>query len=213
MVSFDTLLLRTEMRVVAGAFDEHLDGNEWCLKEYVRRVAAFGYRTCITGRCCLSCSAGQQFGSAQRRNEMIQASRAAYQSRWGLPRHYCVYFGSEADAGSLGDAVTAILDGARQGHRFTLLLHRRQHSVFRKMGWNCLHTGIELHRLPLLYPMRNFQRKITALRNVSPEILAVRGCSGVAFPGVDAAISFEELLSGITAHSTTVTGHLQEASP
>ena len=198
-VSFAALLVRTEMRMIIGAFDENLDGNEWCLKEYVRRAAAHGYRTCITGRICLSCSGGQQFGSAQRRNDMMQNSRSVYMSRWGLPRHYCVYFGPETDAGSLGDTVAAILDGARQGHRFSLLLHRRQYSVFCKMGWNCLHTGIELHRLSLLNPLRDVQRKVTALQTASPDILAAGGRNGVMFPGVDSAISESELLGSIHA--------------
>ena len=212
-VSFATLLLRTEMRMVVGAFDENLDGNEWCLKEYVRRAAALGFRTCITARPRLSCSAGQQFGSVQRRNEMTQNSRSAYTSRWGIARHYCVYFGKEADAGSLGDAVAAILDSARQGNRFTLLLHQRQYSAFRKMGWNGLHTGIELHRLSLLFPLRDLLRKITALRSASPDLLAVRGYSGVTIPGIDAAISLEELLSSIRSYTTNDADHPQEALP
>lgn len=210
-VSFSALLLRTEMRMVVGVFDEHLDGNEWCLKEYVRRAADHGYRACIAVRPRLSCSAGQQFGSAQRRNEMMQNSRSAYISRWGALCHYCVYFGPEADSGSLGDSVTAILDGARQGHRFTLLLHRRQYSDFRKTGWNGLHSGIDLQRLSFLFPLRDLQRKITALREASPDLLTVRGCSGINFPGVDTAISQEELLSSIGARTTDFTGHHQEA--
>jgi hypothetical protein len=212
-VSFAALLVRTEMRMVAGSFDDNLDGDEWCLNEYVRRVAAHGYRTCITGRLRLSCSAGQQFGSAQRRNEMIQNSRLTYTSRWGVARHYCVYFGAKTDAGSLGDTVAAILDGARQGHRFTLLLYRRQYSDFRKMGWNGLHTGIDLHQISLLFPVRDLQRKITALRSASPDLLAVRGCSGITIQGVDTAISLDELLSSIIARTTTVAGHYQEALP
>ena len=62
-VSFATLLLRREMRLAAGLFDELLDGGEWCLKEYVRRVSAHDYRTCITRLPRLLSSAGQQFGS------------------------------------------------------------------------------------------------------------------------------------------------------
>ncbi|MDD2580484.1 MAG: glycosyltransferase [Desulfuromonadaceae bacterium] len=212
-VAFDTLLLRTEMRMVAGTFDEHLDGNEWCLKEYVRRVAGQGYRTCITGNLCLSCATGQQFGSVQRRNEMVQQSRSAYISRWGTARHYCVYFGKEADAGSFGDTVTAILDGARQGHRFTLLLHRRQYSVFREMGWNGMHTGIDLQRISIPFSSRDLQRKIAALQSASPDLVAVRGSSGIIFPGIDAAISQEELHRSILAHTTSVAGHLEEIAP
>ncbi len=212
VVSFSTLLVRTGMRMVAGNFDEHLDGNEWCLKEYVRRVAAHGYRTCLTSRLRLSCSAVQLFGSAQRRNEMIQNSRLMYTSRWGIARHYCVYFGAEADAGSLDDIIAVILDGARQGHRFTLLLHRRQYSVFRKMGWNGLHTGIDLCNISFLFPLRDLQRKIKVLRTASPDLLAVRGCSGIVFPGIESAISQDELISSISAHTTTKTGYTEETS-
>lgn len=210
-ISFDTLLVRTEMRMIAGSFDESLDGGEWCLAEYVRRVAAYGYRTCITGRLRLACSTGQQFGSAQRRNELVQNSRTSYFSRWGIPRHYCLYFGPETDAASLDATVSSLLDGARLGHRFTLLLHLRQFSVFRKMGWNGLHTGILVRRIAFLFPMKDLRKKIASLRRSSPDLLAVRGCSGVQFPGEDTAISAEELFESIQAHSTIVARQREES--
>jgi glycosyltransferase involved in cell wall biosynthesis len=212
-ISFATLLLRTGMRAVTGVFDEHLDGSEWCLKEYVRRVADHGYRTCITGQSRLSCSAGQQFGSAQRRNEMTQSSRLAYTSRWGIDRRYCMYFGMEADAGALGDIVAAILDAAREGHRFALMLHRRQYADFRKMGWSCLHTGIELQRISCLFPLRDLKLKVAALRRSYPDISMVRGCSGIAFPGGEIAISQEDLLGSFRARSPVVAEHSQEKLP
>ncbi|MDD2308581.1 MAG: glycosyltransferase [Desulfuromonadaceae bacterium] len=210
-VSFETLLLRAEMRIIAGSFDEHLDGNEWCLKEYVRRVADYGYRSCITGPLRLHCSAGQQFGSVQRRNEMMQHSRSAYISRWGAPRHYCVYFGKGDNAESLGDTVTAILDGARQGHCFTLLLHRTQYADFRKTGWNCLHTGIDLQQVSPLFSLRDIKRKIAGLHSVLPDLVAVRGGSCDTFPGGGACISLDELLGSIHAHTTSVAEHHKEA--
>ncbi|MFZ4856819.1 MAG: glycosyltransferase family 2 protein [Desulfuromonadaceae bacterium] len=192
-VSFATLLLHTEMRSAIGLFDEALDGDQWCLRDYTRRSAAAGYQTAITARCSVICSTGQQFGSLQRRNETIEKSRSAYIARWGITRHYCVYFGPKADPGSVAETITTILNGARQGHRFTLLLHRRQHAAFRKTGWHCLHTGIGLIPLSLLFPLQSLQRKISALRNASPDMLVVRGCSETRVPGVDAAISREEL--------------------
>jgi len=210
-VSFDTLLVCTGMRMVAGTFDEHLDGDEWCLKEYVRRVAGYGYRTFITAALRLPCAGGQQFGSVQRRNEMVQNSRAAYLSRWGITSHYCVYFGKEADAGSLADTISNILDGARQGHRFTLLLYRRQYAVFCKMGWNGLHAGIELQRISIAFPVRDLQRKIAALQRSTPGLIAVCGCSEVTLPGMDEAISPDKLFSTISAHTTTVAVQTEEA--
>lgn len=207
-VSFATLLVRTEMRMVAGTYDEGLDGDEWCLNEYVRRAAAYGYRTCITGGVRLPCSASQQFGSAQRRKEMMQNSRAAYLSRWGVARHYVVYFGKNTDPESLGDSVAAILDGARQGHRFTLLLHGRHYSSFRKTGWNGLHTGVELFRLSFLFPQRDLQRKILFLRGASPDLLLVNGCKDFSFKGVDSALSLDNLISSIQSDTTAYAKHL-----
>ncbi len=199
-VSFATLLVRTEMRMVAGLFDDSLDGADWCLRDYVRRVTAFGYRTFITGRCSLICNTGQHFGSLQRRNEMIQNSRSAYISKWGIDRHYCVYFGAESEPEALADTVAVILNAARQGHRFTLLLHRSQHSFFRKRGWNALHTGIELLPLSMLFPLKSLQRNISVLRRESPDLLAVKGCSGVLFPSMEAAISCDELFNSFVAN-------------
>lgn len=213
VVSFATLLLRAEMRIVAGVFAVHLDGDEWCLKEYVRRVAVHGYRTFVTSSLRLSCSAGQQFGSVQRRNEMAENSRSAYISRWGEVKHYCIYFGAEADAGLLGDTVATILDGARQGHRFTLLLHRRQYSLFRKMGWDGLHTGIELQQVSLLFPLRDLKRRIKTLRCASPGLIASRGSNGIAFPGEGAAISYDELFSQINKYANAIDADRQEALP
>ncbi len=206
-VSFTALLLRTKMRSVSGDFDEHLDGNEWCLKDFVRRVSSIGYCTCITGRLRLSCSAAQQFGSVQRRNEMMQNGRSAYISRWGIPRHYCVYFGKKADAGSLDDTITAILDGARLGHSFTLLLHHRQYSIFKKMGWNTLHTAIYLHKISILFPLRDLQRKVTTLRSTTPDFIAVCEPSDIIFKGVDITIKLDELPISISADTTTIAGH------
>lgn len=212
-VSFATLLLRTEMLAVVGAFDDQLDGNEWCLTEYVRRVAAHGYRTCITGRIRLCCGTEQQFGSVQRRNEMMRSSRAAYISQWGITRHYCLYFGDGADVESFEGTVTALLDGARQGHRFTLLLNRRQYAIFNKMGWNALHAGIDLQRLAVLFSSRDLRRKIIALQGTSPDLLAVQGCEGVVLPGFNVSISLAELLINISTNTTTVAGQLEETSP
>lgn len=194
-VFFDTLLLRTEMRMVAGVFDDSLDGDEWCLREYVRRVASHGYRTCVTGNVRLACSAGVRFGSSLRRNEMLQNSRSTYIARWGVMRHFCIYFGSDADAGTLRDAVATVVESARRGHRFTLLLHRRQFADFRNLGWNGLHTGVELQKISFLTPLRDLQRRVAALQADSPELILVCGRGGVRFPGGDNAVPFEKLFS------------------
>jgi len=211
-VSFAALLMRGEMRVLAGAFDERLDGGEWCLKEYVRRAASEGYRTFITSRLTLMCDIESVFGSSARRLEMSENSRSSYLAAWGVSRHYVVYFGKKVDTSSLSDAIEAILDGARQGHRFTLLLYHRQCSDFRRKGWNSLHTGIELSGISMLFPKRDLKRKLAILQARSPDLLAVRGSDDIHFPQPDTSIPLEELISVLRVHSTTLPAQSSEVS-
>jgi glycosyltransferase involved in cell wall biosynthesis len=211
-VSFATLLMRGEMRVLAGTFDERLDGGEWCLKEYVRRAASKGFRTSITGRSRLVCDVEPVFGSAERRGEVQQNSRLAYLAAWGVSRHYLIYFGKDVDASGLSESIETILDGARQGHRFALLLHRRQHSDFRRMRWNSLHTGIELYGISMLFPQRYLHRKLALLQAESPDLLAVRGSEGIPFPLIETAIPFGELISALADRSTSMTRQCTEVS-
>ncbi|MEI7818131.1 MAG: hypothetical protein WCI45_13170, partial [Desulfuromonadales bacterium] len=151
------------------------------------------------------CSAGQHFGSDQRRKDQMFSSRSSYLSKWGLPLNYCIYFGVEVDAVSLGDTISSILDGARKGHYFVLMLHRGQYSAFRKMGWNGLHTGIVLQQLSLLFPLRDLQRKIAVLRSAVPDMLTVQGSEGMTIPGAEAAISIEGMLNSIQSNSASET--------
>lgn len=211
-VSFSALLLRGEMRVMTGRFDEGLDGGEWCLKEYVRRAADKGYRTFITARTILACGEEATFGSPERRIEMLNSSRDAYRARWGAENHYAVYFGKGADAAGLSDTVEMILDGARQGHRFTLLLHRRQLSDFRRLGWNGLHAGITLHGLSMIMPQRDLQKKLAALRADSADLVTVKGADGAEFPGDSRAILLGDLLAVLKERSTDRPSPHPEAS-
>lgn len=190
-ISFTALALKGEMRMLLAGFDEGMDGGEWCLKDYIRRAWKNGYHTCVTSRSLAVCGKETQFGSDERRKQQTESSKAGYLQRWGVGRHYGIYFGRNADAGSLADTIETIVEGARQGHRFTLLLHRRQASDFRRMGWNALHTGIELRRISLLMPQRDLLRQFSALKGVFPDIIPVRGVEGNTFPGVDAAIPFK----------------------
>ncbi|MDD2365334.1 MAG: glycosyltransferase [Desulfuromonadaceae bacterium] len=212
-VSFATLLLRTEMCMVAGLFDEKLDGDEWCLREYVRRVSESGYPTYITKTMILACDAGQQFGSVGRRKEMAERSRSHYYSRWGTGGYYCIYFGKNADAISLADTIAAILEAARRGHRFILLLHRHQYAAFCKMGWNGLHTGIELEKLSFLFPLNNLKKKISELRLATPELRMVSGSSSFPAATGGVAISIDELLDSIKIDSSVFSTHFKEALP
>jgi len=194
-LSFTTLLIRGEMHKQLGVFDEGLDGAEWCLRDYIRRAETSGYRTCVTAPPELTCGPETIFGSPERRQEQARLSRDIYLSRWGVARHYCLYFGPEADAADLSGTVEAIVAAARQGHRFTLLLHRRQSRDFRRRGWNGLHTAIDICRLPLFGVQRSLARQFAALQAADPDLIPVRGSEDAVFPGVAAPIYLDEVLA------------------
>ena len=196
-VSFSALLLKKDLRNKAGNFDEGMDGGEWCLKDYLRRALQYGYHTCVTSRSQVVCGEESIFGSDQRRQQQSQTSSSAYRERWGVIRHYCVYFGRDTLSGSLVNAIETILNGARQGHRFTLLLHRHQVSDFRKMGLQNRHTGIETRCISLFSPQRYLKKQYACLKSESPDIIPVRGWEGIDFPGVSTAIPFSELTAAI----------------
>lgn len=196
-ITFAALALKGEMHMLIGGFDEGMDGGEWCLKDYVRRAWSRGYHTCVTSRSRVVFGKEAVFGSNERRQQQLRSSRASYQERWGSGRHYSIYFGSNTDACCLSDSIETILEGARQGHRFTLLLHRRQASDFRRMGWSALHTGIALRRLSLFRPQRDLLRQVSALQAAVPDIIQVQGMEDTAFPCAETAIPFHELAAAI----------------
>ena len=194
-VSFATLLVRGEMQKQLGGFDEGLDGAEWCLRDYIRRAETSGYHTCVTEHPELVCGQETIFGSQERRREQARLSRDRYLARWGVARHYCLYFGPEADAGDLSGAVEAIVAAARRGHRFTLLLHRRQFKEFRRRRWNGLHTAIVICKLPLFGVQRSFARQFADIQAADHDLIPVRGAENVVFPGVTAPMCLNEVVA------------------
>jgi glycosyltransferase involved in cell wall biosynthesis len=196
-VSFSALLLKAELRILVGSFDEGMDGGAWCLKEYVRRAWNRGYRTSAALHSELLCGLEPVFGSDERRQELTRASRRKYLERWGTVRHYCLYFGVHTDAGDLSGAIETLLEGCRRGLRFTLLLHRRQAAEFRRRGWNALHTAMQVHRLSMIRPQRDLIQRIAALKAEYPEIILVRGNPEIPFPGVESAISFTDVAAAL----------------
>jgi glycosyltransferase involved in cell wall biosynthesis len=212
-ISFAALLLRGEMHRSVGGFDEELDGGEWCLRDYIRRAGVAGYHTVVSGRPELACGQEQVFGSTERRRQQSSASEARYFSRWGLARHYAVYFGRDTDAADLDGTMDRILSATRRGHRFSLFLHHKQQRYFQKHGWNALHTGVELCPLALIWPERDLIRQYARLKTESPDVIPVRGREEIIFPGLGSAILFSDVAASLKSEgSNTQPTHSAEAS-
>jgi hypothetical protein len=191
-LSFTALLLKGEMHRELGGFDEGLDGGEWCLRDYIRRAETRGYHSCVTAQPELSCSRETVFGSTERRQEQARLSQETYLSRWGAAHNYCLYFGKDTQSGDLSNTIETIVAGARQGHRFTLLLHRKQFKEFRKRGWNASHTNIAIHPLPMFGAARSLARRLAELQSADPDLIVMCGTESVLFPDNHVALSFNE---------------------
>ncbi len=193
-ISLTTLLICGEARQRLGGFDEGLDGADWCLRDYLRRAEAAGFRVCVSAAPEMKCTPETLFGSPERRGELSRISRERCRERWGIAHHYCVYFGPGTDAVGLSGTLEAITAGARKGDRFTLLLHRRQYKEFRKRGWNVLHTAVDVRSLPLFGTMRSLARQVAELRETAPDLILVAGSEAAEFPGASTALRLEDVL-------------------
>lgn len=202
-VSFAGLMLKGEMQMLLGGFDEHLDGGEWCLKDYVRRAWSRGYRTGITSQAIMVCGNEEVFGSAERRAELARQSRDHYREQWGIERCYGIYFGA-VDAPSLTSHMDILLEGARQGHSFTLFLHRKQYRDFKRLGWNALHTNISLQPLSLMFGNRDLAKKCTAFQTTNPDCLIVTSPEQAHLTGLTTSLSFDQMAEVITGSHNRV---------
>jgi len=192
-VSLTTLMISGEARQRLGGFDEDMDGADWCLRDYLRRAEAAGFRVCVSAAPEMECTPETLFGSPERRGELDRISRERCRQRWGITHHYCVYFGPGTDTGGMSGNLEAITAGARKGDRFTLLLHRRQYREFRKRGWNVLHTAVDVRPLPLFGTMRSLARQVAELRGADPDLILVAGNEAAEFPGAASALKLKDV--------------------
>lgn len=194
-ISFSTLLLKGEMRMLIGMFDENLDGTDWCLYDYIHRARERGYRTYCSLQPKLFCEVEIAFGSAKRKEAVFIQSKQAMGERWGVSRTFCVYCGKKTTVDELSGLKDYLLQLSRQGNRCILLLPWRQYGECLKRGWNALHIGLSIKRISFWGAEKNVTKIYSVFKKTDESCIALRGVESVSFPGVPDAPYWEDFCS------------------
>lgn len=190
---FAAMLVRTDLHKRIGGFDDEMDGGEWCLKDYSRHALREGGLTFVAaGSPVVSCD-DPPLGSISRREEVLKRSIAAYTSRWGKERTFCIHFPKEAAADFIRKKFEVLLRGARQGHSFNVLVPPEIYRELDRSGYRAVHQNITLDKLPRLFTAGRTKRAAASLRAAVPDLVPVAGVAGVSFPGEEGSIPFAEL--------------------
>ena len=198
-ISFSALALSREMRDKIGLFDEELDGGPWCLRDYRHRADAHGFNTCLLPTVTVTNEPVTVFGSLERRRKQEESAIATFRRRWGIQQQVAVYLPKETDEQKLNEILEQLLAAARRGHRLELFLHRRQYIFALQKGAACLHSGLTLHKLTLLTPLKSLTRGMERLKADNPQLQIVCGLDGIPFPGYDTALPATTLIQLATS--------------
>lgn len=194
-ISFSTLLLSGEMRMIIGSFDENLDGGTCCLSDYMARAEKSGYRVYCTSHANLLCKADNFFGSLERRQIIAAQSMEKISKRWGDRKNWCLYSGKDTENDELNRIVDVLLKEARRGNRALILLHGKQYNEAIKRGWHGLHTGLILQKLSFFSWESDVIGKFNQLCTIEPQTVPIRGSRTLPFPGLTDAPYWEEVIT------------------
>ncbi len=187
-ISFALLALSHTMRTTIGFFDEAMDGGSWCLQDYRHRADAGGFRTYLLPKVAAQGEPSTVFGSRERRLKQEENAISTFRQRWGVQHQLALYLPKESDEHKLNETLALLHVAARHGHRLELFLHRRQYMQAIQNGAACLHSGITLHKLPLLTPLKSLTRSMEKLTLQHPQLKPVCSLDGIPFPGYDNAL-------------------------
>jgi len=191
--SFCAMVLKRELFLEIGGFDEGLDGGTWCLRDFSRRACAKGYFTYLVPGPAVACEEEIVFGSERRREETLHHSQAVFRERWGEGRNYLMHVPKGVDTGLLRQKLEWLLKGARHGDSYLVLMPAALYKAALQAGFASLHENIKLVALPLLSTESGRRRVYERLIAENPGALAVAGVDGIPFPWSSSYIPFTEL--------------------
>ena len=191
--SFSAMVITRRLFQEIGGFDEGLDGGSWCLKDYTRRACAKGFFTYQVPGPAVSWQEEVQFGSEQRRQEILRRTVALFKERWGEGESYLLHVPNGVELDLLGEKLDLLVKGARHGDSYTVLLPAALNQAAQQTGLDAKHENVKLVPLPRLawnaVKKRLFER-IVAQKNGTLPVTAV---DGMPFPWSESYLSFSEL--------------------
>ncbi|MBU5612451.1 glycosyltransferase family 2 protein [Geomonas azotofigens] len=195
--SFAAMVVRRELYLETGGFDEHLDGGAWCLKDFTRRACAKGYFTWLVPGPAVSHQEEVPLGSELRRRETLQRSMTAFRDRWGEGGSYLLHVPKGVELDLLRQKLEWLVQGARHGDSYTVLLPHALSQAARQSGLSCLHENVKLVPLPRLSWDGMKRRLYEKLIAQHPGTLPVTAVDGLPFPWSERYLSFSELAERI----------------
>jgi len=191
--SFSALGITRELYAAIGGFDESLDGDVWCLKDYSRRADRAGFTTLRVAGPPILYREIVTYGSRERREKMVMESIATYTARWGETQFFCAFFASRSDQETLGKAFAAMLTAARRGHHFFVFASPSVYRLLLSASLHLLHDAILVHKLPRIFPQRACRAAFARLRIRHSDLAVLTGLDGLLDLEGEIRVSFAEV--------------------
>lgn len=199
--SFAAMVVRRELYSQAGGFDEGMDGGAWCLMDFTRRACSRGYRTVQVPGPSVSHQDEAPLGSEQRRRETLQKSIALFRERWGEGENFLLWVPKGVELSLLEQKLELLVQGARRGDCYTVLLPHALNQQARQRGLDSLHENVRLAPMPRLCldgMKRRLYEKLLAER---PGARAVTAVDGLPLPWSGDCLSFSQLAERIASRT------------
>ena len=196
--SFSALGITRNLYGAVGGFDEGLDGDLWCLKDYSRRAERAGFRTLRLAGPPILYREPTRYGSPERREKNLMKSIATYTERWGKEQVFCSIFSPDIDQEAVGKACSSMLAAARRGHQFFVFAPPSVYRMILSASLHTLHDNIQLHKLPSFYPFRACRSAIARLRDTYRNICVLTGLDGLLDLEGEKGVTFAEFEKSIS---------------
>jgi len=196
--SFYALGITRELYAAIGDFDEGLDGDVWCLKDYSRRADRAGFRTLRIEGPPIQFREKISYGSLARREKNVLESVATYTSRWGEERFFCSFFAASADQETLGKAFNSMLTAARRGHHFFVFAPPSVYRMILSASLHTLHDTIQVKKLSRIFPRHACRNAYTLLRSSHHDVCLLTGMPGLLDLEGERGLTFAEFEKSIS---------------